>query len=1146
MNISLMENSSHTKGGDKTLNVRVTEVIIFSIILILAVFSRFYNIQARVMSHDENSHVYYSWRLYKGEGFSHDPLMHGPLQFHMIALSYFMFGDNDFTARIPAALCSIATVGFMWFYRKYLGRIGALIAAFLMLVSPYMLYYGRYVRNEAYVAFFGVVTLWAILRYLDTGKFVYTYILIAAMALHFTAKETAFIYTAQLLIFLGFFFIYEITAKVWESNSKRNLFLVFLAVSILLMGISGGILLQTRKLVDSTPTPISQPTLSDNVVEGATTSNNQIIAILGLVLGLLSFMVAFYFLIKGYSWNRIKRERSFGLLILLGTFVLPQLTAFPVNMVGWTIPTNATQVMGLTLQNILQIATFFIPLLIISLVIGILWNPREWLINAAIFYSIFTIFYTTLFTNGAGFFTGMIGSLGYWLEQQGVNRGSQPWYYFWLVQIPIYEYVPAIGTIFAFFTLVFKRNNNIQESNRNESDFIEEPMVLDIPDNDELKNINKKENKHHSNMPIWFFLYWTVTSLIAYTVAGEKMPWLTVHIAFPMILCASWAFGKLVESINWETFRKDYGWLFILLFPIFAISLTISLTSLLGSNPPFQGKNLDQLSATSTFLMSLLTVITSGAGILYLSKKYQTVQYFKLFGLTIIILFTLLNARTAFTATYINYDYANELLVYAHSARGVKTALSQIEEISQRTTDGLAINVAYDNETSYPYWWYLRNYKNAQYYGAEPTRSLRESPIILVGDANFGKIEPIVGKAYDRFDYIRLWWPNQDYFGLTWERVRNAITNPAMRNALFQIWLNRDYSEYGKVTGKDMSLPNWSPSAHMRLYIRKDIVGKLWNYGSVISSEPIIADPYEGKQKNFSADKIFGIIGQEPGQFLHPRGIAVATDGSVFVTDSDNNRIQHLSADGKVLKVWGSFGDITTGDIPGGMFNQPWGIAVSDDGFVYVADTWNHRIQKFTFDGEFVKMWGYFGQAESPDALWGPRDIAIDAAGNLFVSDTGNKRIVVFDADGNYITEFGSAGYSLGQFDEPVGIAVDNDGNVYVADTWNQRIQVFIPDEIEGYIPKTTWDISAWYGQSLDNKPYLAVDLDGRLFATDPEGYRVLQFETSGEFIQYWGDLGDNASTFNLPTGIAVDRDGGVWIVDSGNGRIMHFDLSEP
>src|SRR4030042_1019697 len=142
------------------------------------------------MSHDETSHSYFSWLFYKGNGYAHDPVTHGPLQFHLVALSYFLFGDSDTTARIPAALFSIASVAFLWYYRRYLGRAGALIGAVLMTISPYMLYYGRYSRNEAFVGLWGLLTLWAMLRYFDTGKPAYLYMLAAAVSLHFSSKET--------------------------------------------------------------------------------------------------------------------------------------------------------------------------------------------------------------------------------------------------------------------------------------------------------------------------------------------------------------------------------------------------------------------------------------------------------------------------------------------------------------------------------------------------------------------------------------------------------------------------------------------------------------------------------------------------------------------------------------------------------------------------------------------------------------------------------------------------------------------------------------------------------------------------------------------------------------------------------------------
>ena len=107
------------------------EILLFILLLLAAVFTRLYLLEPRVMSHDETSHVYFSWLLYRGQGYSHDPITHGPFQFHIVALSYLLFGDNDLTARIPAALFSIATVACAWLFRRYLGKIGALAAGLM-------------------------------------------------------------------------------------------------------------------------------------------------------------------------------------------------------------------------------------------------------------------------------------------------------------------------------------------------------------------------------------------------------------------------------------------------------------------------------------------------------------------------------------------------------------------------------------------------------------------------------------------------------------------------------------------------------------------------------------------------------------------------------------------------------------------------------------------------------------------------------------------------------------------------------------------------------------------------------------------------------------------------------------------------------
>jgi sugar lactone lactonase YvrE len=332
----------------------------------------------------------------------------------------------------------------------------------------------------------------------------------------------------------------------------------------------------------------------------------------------------------------------------------------------------------------------------------------------------------------------------------------------------------------------------------------------------------------------------------------------------------------------------------------------------------------------------------------------------------------------------------------------------------------------------------------------------------------------------------------------------------------------------------------------MRLYIRKDLVSQIWNYGTTPVETVEIEDPTEGKDILLSADLMLDNTQAEPVNLNAPRSLAFAPDGTFYVADSRNHRIVHFEADGSVIESWGSYADGLNAPAPVGTFNEPWGIAVGPDGSVYVSDTWNHRIQKFTPDGQPITTWGQYGQADQPDGFWGPRGLAVDSEGNVYVADTGNKRIVVYDADGTYKTEFGSAGLDPGQFDEPVGVAIDANDLVYVTDTWNQRVQVFEPNEDKTlFFPSRQWDVFGWYGQSLDNKPFIAVNQEGHVFVTDPEQYRVIEFTGEGEVVRTWGDFGDTPSTFGLASGIAVDAEGHIWVTDGLYNRIMRFTLPE-
>ena len=119
------------------------EKVLYVVLLVGAAVTRFYNLGARTMSHDESLHTQFAWYLFQGRGFQHSPLMHGVLRFEITAFVYWMLGDTDFTSRIVPALMGIALVALMFVFRRWIGRTGALVAAFMVVISPYMLYYSR-------------------------------------------------------------------------------------------------------------------------------------------------------------------------------------------------------------------------------------------------------------------------------------------------------------------------------------------------------------------------------------------------------------------------------------------------------------------------------------------------------------------------------------------------------------------------------------------------------------------------------------------------------------------------------------------------------------------------------------------------------------------------------------------------------------------------------------------------------------------------------------------------------------------------------------------------------------------------------------------------------------------------------------------
>ena len=979
------------------------EAIAYAVIVLVAIFACFWNLGARTISHDESLHALYSYKLYAGEGYVHNPMMHGPFLFHANALIYFLFGVNDYTARIVPAFFGVVLVLLPLLLRKELGRWGTLVASVMLLISPSILYYARYIRNDIYMAVWAMLMVTALFRFMDDRHNRWLYLGTVATVLSLCTKETAFIFGFIALTFMALVALRE---TIGEQKAPW-LYLVLAALILLIVG-------------------------------------------LAWVLG-----------------------RAPALLVLATGILLAALVSVPL-MPGRGKP-------FLSAVRAVQV-----------------WPLVSCVILGTI---IFTLLYTTFLTNPGGLYTGTVYAVRYWLAQQEVKRGGQPWFYYGLL-LPMYEFTPLLFGLGAMvYYLVTGRVKRVAQKSEE----------------------NEEKGGNGSSYFVAFAVYWTITAVVLYSWAGEKMPWLVVHLAQPFIILAARFVGDVLEGADWQSIVRRGGVVLSLLL-VLVLFVVITLVAVV----PFRGMSIWDLRDTAQWLIALGV----GIGLVLIAVRYARQvgwrSSLKVAFATAFILLSLFTVRFSYMASFINYDTAKELLVYAHGGPDVKRVMNEIAEISRRTLgDDTSIKIAYSSDATWPFEWYLRDYSNRAFFGTNPTREALDAPVVIVGQEEWTKAEPFLKDNYYRFEGHLIWWPIQDYFTLTPRVILDHLRKPDLRQEWWDILFYRKYKQ---------SLADWSPAHNFAFYVRKDVANQLWDFGvGPTTAAQLPEDPYASKKVEAQAVAVWGTEGSGSGQFGEPRGIAVAADGSVYVVDSSNHCVQKFSADGTFVKRWGEHGNGV------GQFEQPWGVAVGPDGSVYVADTWNHRIQKFDADGNFLLMWGEFGQTTTASGFesvfWGPRGIAVDAAGQVYVADTGNKRIQVFDADGRFVGQFGGFGVLEGQMDEPVGVALDTEGRIYVADTWNQRVQVF--DKNFRFLNQ--WGIHGWIGQGFNNKPYLAVDSQGRVYVTDPEGYRVLVFTGDGEILATLGEYGFDDRSFSLPTGIAIDADENVYVTDTAGHRVLKF-----
>ena len=1207
------------------------EKIAYATFILLALVTRLWSLGDRVMSHDESLHTQFSLQHFRGDGYNHTPLMHGPFLFHITPLFYWLFGVSDFSARLPVALFGVVLVALPYLLRPWLGKIGALFTSFFFLISPFVTYYSRYIRHDIYVIMWAMIIFIATWYYLRERDEKYLWWFAGGLALMYSTKEVSFIYTA----IFGSFLVIRLLVRLWPHDwfrralpKMRVAFLVLLASLILLGAGFGGLRLLDRDGAETatTTTPEDdQPFAADPDQEQTTvtqpdeTTTQRILHFLQ-VAGALTLGVA-VFLAARELRPHADDYGEFDLILLFSTLILPMLAAFLVYLAGYDprdYTINSCQIAGQESMTALQLllaragngvcwsaflssgivrsGIFLLVLLVISVWVGLWWDRRRWMIAAVIFHSIFFVLHTSVFTNPGGWASGMYDSLAYWLEQQEVQRGNQPWFYYFFI-VPFYEFLPLIFSLLAIRLWAKRHRVNrilgywvpltllslLIYSFANWA--INRPAVLAGQPTSDLVAILLAAALFLGGVLYWYFVHqrrvkaaydlgrswrglvepealvgfvpmlvwWLLLDWVAYSVAGEKMPWLSTHFVIPMALLGGWYFQEKLSTVDSRELLSGRLFLSVGLIILFIGSAFLALRPLLLGEIQLGNQALANLTRIGQFLGA---AVLAGAAFYLLrqfSARLSAPLRHRAWVLGVFAVLSLLTMRFTYMANWPNADYVREFMVYAHAAPAVKeVVLPQLETLSERLHGDKSIRVAWSDDGTWPIQWYLHDYPNRFYGGPNPSAGITDYPVVIVGHRDLDAYEAFLrDRDYEKHDYIFLWWPMEDYRKIGWNglfgltdfpdpntgstNTGRGILSANVRQALWNIFFYRDYTKYSEVFGGTHTDGNWPLRAELRLYIKRDVLANLWDYGAGAARiEPPI-DPYAEGELTLTPDLIIGAGGISDVQLSRPRNLALGPDGNLYVLDSGNHRVVVFNNAGQILNNWGSQGSAP------GQFNEPWGVAV-DEEFVYVADTWNHRIQKFTLDGEYVTTIGQSGSIadmgqESGGYFFGPRSVLLLPDNQILVTDTGNHRLQLFDRDGNLIRVIGQQGVNPGQFNEPVGLASDSLNQIYLADTWNARIQRFTPN----LLPDINWEIDGWEGDSTENKPYLAVDSAGRVYATDPENFRVLIFDANGQYLARFGQAGSGIDSFGLPNGIAIDDDDNVYIADAQNNRILRF-----
>jgi uncharacterized protein (TIGR03663 family) len=686
------EEQQHRRGATSSREWLWVGIAFWGVVLLGAVL-RFWDLGAKPLHHDESLHAYFSMQLLHNnienwlacaQGAScyrYDPLLHGPFQFHAIALVYLIsrllgtpdHGINTTTVRIAAALLGTVIVGLPYFLRQYLGKIGAWLACLLLAVSPSMVYFSRFAREDIYMACFTLMFIIAVIQYIRTRKISWAILAAVSFVLSYATKEATFLSIAVFGSFAGALVVWEIashwvstpqsplsqgqgTARTFSLQENPRALLVVLAMLLVYfveIGVTAMLLLSGTKIV-SLFTNASQTNLdiAQRVVNNLKDGTVWVVPWLGILLALVVFMLLW----RERRTDDQPRQRR--------------------GLARWVDPER---------QRLLDT------------IVTMPWT--HWFFALVVGWTIFLVLFTASFTYiPMGIGDGIWQGLFYWITQQTVARGGQPWYYYFML-IPLYE---QIGLIFGLVGII--------------------NCLL-----------------HPTRFRI-FMVYWFSGNFFIYSWAGEKMPWLVIHMTMPLMILAAIGLRPIVERLiqfgsvmirdssvlSGKTLEKAQGLaprplltaiaisgriLAVTFGGILVVMLSGILIVILGGPPlAFFGGILVAMCGV------VLVVICGGLLIFLLAVSNQIraagAAGGGIFGGILAILALMLTLQNMYQLTYPHpADAKREPLIYVQTTPDVDIVMKRIKALDQKYYGGKhEIPIGVTAEASWPFYWYLRDY----------------------------------------------------------------------------------------------------------------------------------------------------------------------------------------------------------------------------------------------------------------------------------------------------------------------------------------------------------------------------------------------------------------------------------------------------